>query len=109
MTVVLDCIVAATTMLRRVVNHVLQGKHQTLLVPRAKIAQLVKLLPVAKVAVQGNIVATTIQLLHVWIADLVRTMLKQINPAAYRVFPESTKTKKGKPNASSAMVVSIVV
>jgi hypothetical protein len=58
------------------------GKHQLQEVPRAKIAQLVKLLPVAKVAVQGNIVATTIQLLHVWIAELVRTMLKQINPAA---------------------------
>ena len=81
MTVVLDSIVAATTM-RRAVYHVLQGKHQRLLVPRAKIAQLVKLLPVAKVADQGNIVATTIQLLHVWTVELVRTLLKQINLAA---------------------------
>jgi len=85
------------------------GKHQLQEVPRAKIAQLVKLLPVAKVAIQGNTVATAIQLLHVWTVKLVCTILKQINPAACRVFLESTKTKKGKPNASSVMVASIVV
>jgi hypothetical protein len=82
MTVLLDSIVAATTMLQRVVYHVLQGKHQRLWAPRAKIVQLVRLLPVAKAVVQENIVATTIQLLHVWIAELVRTILKQINLAA---------------------------
>jgi hypothetical protein len=95
--------------MRRAVYHVLQGKHQRLLVPRAKIAQLGKRLPAAKVAVEENTVVTAIQLLHAWAVTLACTTLKQINPAAYRVFLESTKTKKGKPNASSAMVVSIVV
>jgi hypothetical protein len=85
------------------------GKRHQTAVQHAKIVQLVRLLPVAKAVVQENIVATTIQLLHVWIAELVRTMLKQINLAAYRVFLESTKTKKEKLNASSVMVASIVV
>ena len=74
MTVVLDCIVAATTM-RRAVYHVLQGKHQVQEVLRAKIAQLGKRLSAAKAVVQGHTVVTAIQHLHAWTVDRACTTI----------------------------------
>ena len=96
-------------MLRRVVNHVLQEEHQLKEALRAKIAQLGQRLLAVNLVLKEHIVVIAIQQLNVWSVQLVSTTLKQIKPAAYRVFLESTKTKQDSQNASSALVERTVV